>query len=252
LLVRRLDGDFVFRQEHGSCRSARHGLVTALDAPGIGRGTPLSAGTHANDLWCADYKDEFKLGDGRYCYPLTVSDHASRFLLLCEALGQLAKTRQSALRNSSLPSVACHRQSAPDNGVLSPVPMPVQPVKLSVWWLRLGISIEPSSPAIHNRMAATNRMHSTLKKSHPAAGHELPSAAGPFRRLRSTIQCRKTPRALAMMCPRALFASHGLTEASPSSLTRCPIEMSRHRLWPHLHASQEGQHLDVLAGQRLA
>jgi len=37
-------------------------------------------------LWCTDYKGEFKLGNGRYCYPLTVTDHASRYLLLCEAL----------------------------------------------------------------------------------------------------------------------------------------------------------------------
>jgi hypothetical protein len=37
-------------------------------------------------LWCTDYKGEFMLGDKRYCYPLTVSDHASRYLLLCEAM----------------------------------------------------------------------------------------------------------------------------------------------------------------------
>ena len=37
-------------------------------------------------MWCTDYKDEFMLGDKRYCYPLTVSDHASRYLLLCEAM----------------------------------------------------------------------------------------------------------------------------------------------------------------------
>ena len=37
-------------------------------------------------MWCADFKGEFKLGNGRYCYPLTVTDHASRFLLMCEAL----------------------------------------------------------------------------------------------------------------------------------------------------------------------
>jgi len=37
-------------------------------------------------LWCADFKGEFKLGNDRYCFPLTVSDHAARFLLLCEAL----------------------------------------------------------------------------------------------------------------------------------------------------------------------
>ena len=39
-----------------------------------------------NDLWCADFKGEFKLGNDRYCFPLTVSDHASRFLLLCDGL----------------------------------------------------------------------------------------------------------------------------------------------------------------------
>lgn len=55
----------------------------------IGRrvsGTPLSRGDRSNALWCADFKGEFKLGDGRYCSPLTVTDRASRFLLLCEAL----------------------------------------------------------------------------------------------------------------------------------------------------------------------
>jgi transposase InsO family protein len=58
----------------------RHGLVRA-----IGRsrhrasGTSLSAGAALNELWCADFKGEFKLGNGHYCYPLTVTDHASRF-----------------------------------------------------------------------------------------------------------------------------------------------------------------------------
>ena len=43
-------------------------------------------GLNPNDLWCTDYKGEFKLGNQRYCYPLTVTDHASRYLLLCEAM----------------------------------------------------------------------------------------------------------------------------------------------------------------------
>jgi transposase InsO family protein len=50
------------------------------------QGTPLSEGLHPNDLWCTDYKGEFQLGDKRYCYPLTVTDYSSRYLLLCEAL----------------------------------------------------------------------------------------------------------------------------------------------------------------------
>ena len=65
----------------------RHGLVSR---PTRSRtrteGTPLSQGLQPNDLWCTDYKGEFMLADKRYCYPLTVTDHASRYLLLCEAM----------------------------------------------------------------------------------------------------------------------------------------------------------------------
>src|SRR5687767_10393816 len=49
-------------------------------------GTELSRPAQPNALWCADYKGEFMLGDRRYCYPLTITDFASRYLLTCEAL----------------------------------------------------------------------------------------------------------------------------------------------------------------------
>lgn len=65
----------------------RHGLVTRQrHSRTKTEGTPLSERTAPNALWCTDYKGEFMLGDKRYCYPLTVSDHASRYLLLCEAM----------------------------------------------------------------------------------------------------------------------------------------------------------------------
>jgi putative transposase len=46
----------------------------------------LTRPTEPNALWCADYKGEFMLGNRRYCYPLTITDFASRYLLTCEAL----------------------------------------------------------------------------------------------------------------------------------------------------------------------
>jgi hypothetical protein len=65
----------------------RHGLVQGLRRPrSRAHGTPLSPGIGPNDPWCADFKGQFKLGNGDYCYPLTATDHASRYLLLCEAL----------------------------------------------------------------------------------------------------------------------------------------------------------------------
>ena len=65
----------------------RHGLVTRPKRSRTrAEGTPLSGGLSPNALWCTDYKGEFKLGNSKYCYPLTVTDHASRYLLLCEAM----------------------------------------------------------------------------------------------------------------------------------------------------------------------
>ena len=68
----------------------RHGLVERRGR--VRRrvqGTSLSLGQRPNDLWCTDYKGEFLLGNHQYCYPLTVTDHASRFLLTCEALSSI-------------------------------------------------------------------------------------------------------------------------------------------------------------------
>src|SRR5499427_7823029 len=88
LLVRRLDGDV--RVPAKSTIHAvldRHGLVKRLGRKRPrATGTPLSQGAAPNDLWCADYKGEFLLGNRSWCYPLTVTDQASRFVLLCEAL----------------------------------------------------------------------------------------------------------------------------------------------------------------------
>src|SRR5580693_7637185 len=63
----------------------RHGLVERRGrVRRRAQGTALSLGQKPNELWCTDYKGEFLLGNHQYCYPLTVTDHASRFLLTCE------------------------------------------------------------------------------------------------------------------------------------------------------------------------
>jgi transposase InsO family protein len=65
----------------------RHGLVEHARARRPrATGMPLSEPTAANDLWCADFKGEFRLGNGKLCYPLTVTDQVSRFILMVEAL----------------------------------------------------------------------------------------------------------------------------------------------------------------------
>ncbi len=89
LLLRRLAGD-VRIPAQSTVRAVldRYGLVKRARQRRrfTAEGTTLSCATAPNDLWCADFKGEFKTGDGRYCYPLTVTDQASRMIQACEAL----------------------------------------------------------------------------------------------------------------------------------------------------------------------
>ena len=122
-------------------------------------------GLNPNELWCADFKGEFKLGNGRYCYPLTVTDHASRYLLLCEAL---ESTRES-LRITAFERLFRERglplAIRSDNGVPFASPKALFNLsKLSVWWLRLGIAIERIKPGHPQQNGRHERMHLTLKK----------------------------------------------------------------------------------------
>jgi len=167
LLVRRLDGDL--RVPAKSTIHAvldRHGLVKRVGRPRHrAQGTPLSEGVAPNDLWCVDFKGEFKLGNGRYCYPLTVTDQASRFLLLCEALDS---TREGPAI-TAFERLLCERglplAIRSDNGVPFASPNGLFNLsKLSVWWLRLGIAIERIKPGHPQQNGRHERMHLTLKK----------------------------------------------------------------------------------------
>ena len=149
LLVRRLSGDV--RVPARSTIHAvldRHGLVKRGGGPRHrARGMPLSAGAAPNDLWCADFKGEFKLGNGRYCYPLTVTDHASRFLLLCEALESNREDTAFTAFERLFAERGLPLAIRSDNGVPFASPNALFNLsKLAVWWLRLGIAIERIKP----------------------------------------------------------------------------------------------------------
>ena len=209
LLIRRLAGDV--RVPAISTIHAvldRHGLVKRMGKKRQrASGTPLSAGTAPNDLWCADYKGEFQLGNKAYCYPLTVTDHASRYLLLCEALEStreaLAFTAFERLfRERGLPSAI-----RSDNGVPFASPNALFNLsKLSVWWLRLGIDIERIRPGHPQQNGRHERMHLTLKKeaTRPAARNFLQQQAR-FDDFLEEFNQERPHQALAMQCPAELY-----------------------------------------------
>ena len=116
-----------------------------------------------NAVWSADFKGQFRTGDGIYCYPLTIVDGYSRYLLTCQALsGQTyAATRpvfERLFREAGLPE-----RIRTDNGVPFATAALCRLSQLSVWWLKLGIQpelIEPSHPEQNGRH---ERLHRTLK-----------------------------------------------------------------------------------------
>jgi putative transposase len=116
-----------------------------------------------NDLWTADFKGHFKTQDGIYCYPLTVADQHTRYLLACHGLlgtkGIPVLTVFDRLfREHGLP-----RAIRTDNGV----PFATTGIhglsRLNVWWIKLGIQHQRILPAHPQQNGAHERMHKTLK-----------------------------------------------------------------------------------------
>ena len=132
------------------------------------QGTKLSSPEKPNDLWCADFKGQFLLTGRpkRYCYPLTISDSVSRYLISCEAL-ESAKTSLSfpvfeeAFKEYGLPQAI-----RTDNGVPFGCSHGLFGWSLlSVWWLRLGIKVERIRPGHPEENGRHERIHRTLKAS---------------------------------------------------------------------------------------
>jgi transposase InsO family protein len=211
LLVRRLAGDI--RVPARSTIHAvldRHGLVKRLGrARNRATGTPLSAGANPNDLWCADFKGEFKLGNGRYCYPLTVTDHASRFLLLCEALETTREDTAVTAFERLFAERGLPLSIRSDNGVPFASPNALFNLsKLSVWWLRLGIAIERIKPGHPQQNGRHERMHLTLKReaTRPPGMNSLQQQAR-FDDFLHEFNTERPHEALAMKCPAERYSA---------------------------------------------
>jgi putative transposase len=186
----------------------RHGLVRRrrqrLYKP---EGTALSRPCSPNDLWCADYKGEFMLADRRYCYPLTITDFASRFLISCEALATTQAMYaftvfERAFKDYGLPHAIRTDNGAPFASANSLFGL----TRLSVWWLRLGIDLGRIKPGHPQQNGRHERMHLTLKKeaTKPAAKNFLQQQAR-FDAFINTFNRERPHQALNMSYPAELY-----------------------------------------------
>ena len=198
----------------------RHGLIErARRRRSKLQGTALSKPLRPNDLWCADYKGEFMLADRRYCYPLTITDFASRYLLSCEALATTKEHFAFAVFERAFKDFGLPQAIRTDNGVpFASAHALFGLSKLSVWWLRLGIHIERIKPGHPQQNGRHERMHLTLKQeaTKPAAPNFLKQQA----RFDAFLECYNHERphqALDMKYPGELYqpsprAYRGLAE----------------------------------------
>ena len=139
-------------------------------------GTALAHVNQPNELWCADYKGEFMLADRRYCYPLTVTDYDSRYLISCDALSTTKEVCAFPVFERAFKDFGLPMAIRTDNGVPFSSPNALYGLsRLSVWWLRLGIQIERIKPGHPEQNGRHERMHLTLKKeaTTPAAENFL-------------------------------------------------------------------------------
>ena len=127
-------------------------------------GCPQTTAYAPNDTWTADYKGQFKMLNGHYCYPLTVCDMYSRFLLGCDghttvSMGDTTRHFIKLFDKYGLP-----KRIRTDNGVPFASSALARLSSLSVWWIKLGIYPEQIEPGKPQQNGKHERMHRTMKK----------------------------------------------------------------------------------------
>lgn len=187
----------------------RHGMVRprrkrSRVAP---RTRPFSKCREPNDVWCVDFKGQFKLGDGSLCYPLTVMDAASRYLLACVAFHHPTLDNVRTVFVELFTKFGMPAAIRSDNGEpFASTSTAAGLTQLSAWWARLGIRLERIDPGKPQQNGRHERMHLTLKQatcSPPRRSLGWQQRA--FDRFRAHYNDVRPHQALELKTPTALY-----------------------------------------------
>lgn len=137
-----------------SRRTRRH-LITGI--------RPFATASAPNDVWSADFKGQFITRDRSLCYPLTVMDQVSRFLLSCRITTGTCLDETKAEFERLFYEYGLPKRIRTDNGVPFASVSDCGLSRLSIWWLRLGITPERIEPGKPQQNGRHERMHRTLK-----------------------------------------------------------------------------------------
>ena len=161
---------------------------------------------HPNDLWTADFKGHFRTRDAIYCYPLTVADQHTRYLLGCHGLLSTKGHGVRPVFDRPFREYGLPRAIRTDNGV----PFATTGIhglsQLNVWWIRLGIQHQRILPASPQQNGAHERMHRTLKAAtaRPPKAH-LVAQQRAFNRFRVLYNDERPHQFLGGRTPASLY-----------------------------------------------
>lgn len=165
-------------------------------------GEPFVGCDQANAVWSADLKGWFRTADGCRCDPLTITDNYSRYLLRCQVVSPASYTAIKPIFEAAFREYGLPRAIRTDNGPPFASTTVGGLSRLSIWWLKLGITperIEPGKPAQNGRH---ERMHRTLK--HDTANPPQPTLRAQqraFDRFRTEFNRQRPHEALGMDTP---------------------------------------------------
>lgn len=142
----------------------QYGLVTAArrrkrTPPSV---LPLHPTTAPNETWCVDFKGHFTLKNGARCYPLTLSDHQTRYLLRCEAMDKTGEEYVRPHFERAFQEFGVPERIRSDNGPPFATKALGGLSQLSIWWIKLGIAPERIEPGKPQQNGRHERMHRTL------------------------------------------------------------------------------------------
>ncbi len=186
---------------------AREGLVRRRRRrvkPAVSTGGAVHT-TQPNETWSADYKGQFRTLDGKYCYPLTIQDSHTRFLLTCAAL--LSTRTEEAMpcfertfREYGLPAGI-----RTDNGSPFASPTPLRLTRLNAWWIKLGITPQRSRPGCPQDNGRHERMHRDLSPARFPPGEHQQAQQLKFDEIREELDYVRPHHALEMKTPADLY-----------------------------------------------
>jgi transposase InsO family protein len=189
----------------------RHDLITRKSrrsAVPRAKGTRLTKPDRPNALWCTDFKGQFRLGNGKYCYPLTVTDQKSRFVLACEGFEHIDEAQCIEAFHRLFAEFGLPDAIRSDNGVPFASRSYFGLSKLSVFWVRLGIVLERIEPGCPEQNGCHERMHRTLKAdaTKPASSNILAQQER-FDAFRSIYNRERPHQALDMASPEQHYTA---------------------------------------------